>query len=143
MLCPYHKQQTIPLMLLVLMGLGVIAATFVNRGLHPILLTLLPGLAFTVFYCICILGKQRKTWHQPIWKASIWWSGIWLACFILGFVLPLATFGGPLAGLMYLALAPGAWATACGINPFIAVGLHLLAWACSLDASRNEILIEP
>lgn len=142
MLCPYHKQQTAPLMLLALMGAGVIVAAFVNRGPHPVLLTLLPGLAFTIFYCVCIFGHQRKAWHRRVWKASIWWRGIWLACFILGFFLPLATFGGPFMWLTYFALAPGAWAAACGINPFIAVGLHLLAWGCSLDVSRNELLVE-
>lgn len=138
MLCPYHKQQKAPLLILVLMGIGVIVATFINKGLHPILLSLLPGLAFTIFYCICIFGKQRRAWHQPVWKVSIWWSGIWLFCFFVGFFSPIPFFGAS-----FILWLPAGWAVACGINPFVAVGLHLLAWACSLDASRNEILVDP
>lgn len=134
MLCPYHKQQTIPLMILVLVGVGIIIATFLNRGFHPILLTLLPGFAFTIFYCLCIFGKQRQAWHHWVWKVSIWWSGIWLALFFVGLfaAVPFSPF---------LLILPAAWTAACGINPFVAVGLHLMAWACSLDASRNEILV--
>ena len=136
MFCPYHKQQTIPLTFLVLMGIGVIIATFINRGFHPILLTLLPGLAFTVFYCLCIFHRERKPWHRWAWKASIWWSGIFLFCFFFGFLSPLS-----LIGASSLLALPFKWSVACGINPFIAVGLHLLAWGCSWDASRNEILV--
>src|SRR5689334_22215007 len=106
MLCPYHKQQTIPLALLVLMGMGVMVATFLNRGLHPILLTLLPGVAFTVFYCLCIFGRERKTWHRWAWKVSMWWSGLWLVCFALGFFVPI-----PFAGV---AMLPAGWAGECG-----------------------------
>lgn len=142
MLCPYHKQQTAPLALLVLMGLGVIVAAFIERGFHPILFTLLPGLAFTIFYSACIFKRERKDWHHMVWKLSIWWSGLWLGCFVLGFILPMVTFGSPLTSLMYVALAPAEWARACGISPFLAVALHLLAWCCSLDASQNEILVQ-
>ncbi|MBK1814796.1 hypothetical protein JIN84_04170 [Luteolibacter yonseiensis] len=104
-------------------------------------MSFLPGLAFSVFYCMCIFGRHRQAWHQRVWKLSIWWSGIWLGCFVLGFVIPLASFGGPLTSLMYVALIPAGWSEACGINPFLAVGLHLLAWGCSRDASSNEILV--
>jgi len=142
MLCPYHKQQTIPLLLLVIIGLGVVVTAVIHRGFHPILLSLLPGLVFTIFYCICIIGRQRKSWHHWIWKASIWWSGIWLICFVMGFILPVITFGSFTFILTWIALMPAGWAVECGINPFLAAGLHLLAWSCSLDASRNEILVE-
>ena len=141
MLCPYHRQQVAPLILLVLSGIGVIVATALNRGFHPILLTFIPGPAFTVFCCHCILKRERKPWHQKVWKASVWWSGIWLFCFFVGFLTPLPLFGGTFLVGLPLALG-GGWCQACGINPFVAVGLHLLAWACSLDASRNEILVE-
>lgn len=119
----------------------MIVATFLNRGFHPILLTFIPGLAFTTFCFHCILKRERKPWHQKVWKTSVWWSGTWLFCFLVAFLTPLPFFGG--ASLVGLPLAwAGAWCMACGINPFVAVGFHLLAWACSLDASRNEILVE-
>ena len=34
-----------------------------------------------------------------------------------------------------------AWAAAYGINPCVAVGHRLMAWACSLDDNHNEILV--
>jgi len=138
MLCPYHKQQTIPLAILVIVGMGVLIMSFLARGFHPILFTLLPGFAFTIFCGICIVKKERKPWHRIIWKISLWWSGIWLGVFFFGFFTPL-----PLFGASFLLALPLGWAVACGINPFVAVGLHLLAWACSLDASKNEMLVGP
>lgn len=137
MFCPYHRQQVAPLILLVPLGIGVVVATFLNRGFHPILLTFIAGLASTIFCCHCIFNRERKPWHRKVWKASVWWSGTWLCCFVLGFLGPTWIFGG-----YNLRLLPLGWSLACGINPFVAVGLHLLAWACSLDASRNEILVE-
>ena len=134
MLCPYHKQQTIPLLLLMAIGLGVIVTAFLHLGFHPMMLTLLPGLAFSVFYANCAIRRERKPWHALIWKISIWWSGTWLVVFGLGL------FAAVPISPVILSL-PAGWALCCGIHPFVAVGLHLVAWGCSLDASRNEILV--
>ncbi|MGJ8644082.1 MAG: hypothetical protein ACSHX9_11780 [Luteolibacter sp.] len=91
---------------------------------------LYPSLFFFVFAIVGLFKPDGNTPGMWIWKACQWWSGVWLILFSLGFC------GIPFTVGLWIFLAG---ISGIGIaNPFLALFLHIVIWACATDIVKTR-----
>lgn len=127
---PYTPSSLAPIWILAVLGLVTELYFFLGSGLHVIHRPYLwPGFILTPFFLYCAISRRYAPWHRWFWRFAQIWSGFWAISFLL--LLP-TVFG-------LLAFMPAVfWCQNLGINPWIALGLHLLFFACCCDILRQE-----
>lgn len=88
-----------------------------------------PSLILTPFFLYCAFRRQFALWHLWFWRIGQLWSGFWVISFIL--LLP------SVMGLL-LFLPVVEWCEQLNINPWLALGIHLLFFGCCTDVLRHE-----
>ena len=80
-----------------------------------------PSVVFWLFSLMCAITGSASWWHRFVWKGTQLWSGVWSLMFLLCFIHPL------------IGASVGSIAFEAGVNPFVAVGVHVLIWSCVSD----------
>ena len=126
----YRKENLIPTLLIFLCG-GTALAFMCWRLEFGVFgkWFLYPSLIFWSFSVYKLAVPLPKPWDHRVWRACKWWSGTWLLLFALGMCAP------PFSVALWLLLAG---ISGLGmVNPFLALLLHLMIWACASDILKT------
>lgn len=127
---PYTPSSLSPIWITATFGFLSLIYFFSQVGLDVLRRPYLwPSLLLTPFFVYCAISRQFAPWHRWFWRFAQIWSAFWTISFLL--LLP------SLLGL--LVFVPVIyWCMSLNINPWVALGLHLLFFSCCSDILRQE-----
>jgi hypothetical protein len=120
----------VPLVICALLGLATEAYFISLFGLSVLARPYFwPGLLLSAFWVYCVMTRQFRPWYLYFWRFASIWSGVWTTFGVLFTLVP------PLAVVIPFPAWP--WLEETGVNPYLALVLHGLIWACSTDVLRS------